>query len=74
MMRFVRTGDDTVSVELSLGAVQRIANAFDTHIDTSNIARNGEGLTDQDKALGTAFKNAWSNFSADESVSADVEA
>ncbi len=70
-MQFVKVNDDVVSVELSIGAVYRIANAFDTHIDVSNIKRNGEGLTDQDKALGEGFKNAFLAFKEDDTVPAD---
>jgi len=72
-MKFVLVDEGVVSVELSLGAIFRIANAFDTHIDTSNLHRDGEGLTEQDKALGNAFKNAYLKFQQDENTSTEEE-
>jgi hypothetical protein len=72
-MKFVLVDDQVVSVELSVNALYRIANALDTHIDTCNISRDGEGLTQHDKALAEGFKNAYREFNNDEPVAEESE-
>lgn len=65
-MKFIQVEDEVVSVELSVGSLHRIANAFDTHIDSGV-----EGVTDRDKALGEGFKNAFLKFKEDDTVPAE---
>lgn len=65
-MKFVKVGDEVVSVELSVDTLYTIGNALDLFVD---VKRDHEVSVERELALANGFKNAYTALKGNEDVS-----